>query len=502
MRPGFPIRLIIAALITIIVAAVVVAVLMATDTMLSIWQRLNELAPWASALYLVGLVSIALLTGWFAFRLLTGGEKSAAVTTGRLDRNELETRIGQLEADGIEVTATKDELRELDRRKLTQHDAQQQLYLAMFGEISSGKSSLINALLPNAHQATGIVGGTTSQIHYFDWQPADGVPIRLVDLPGFGQAASTRSDPAALTETARDEALRAHVVIYVCDGDLNRLQHAQLAALAALQKPLLLALNKADQFDPIELAQIESRLLDSIDSAALAIVPVQSGGEETVTVIDADGRESSQPRPRPPQVELLAKQITAIVTSQRGELEHKQQIGSLAIAAARLAEAEQSYRRQAAETLVGKFSRRAVIGALAALTPGSDLVIQGALATRFMHELCGLYGVSVRDVDLDQFLTLAGSKLKRTTALTLAVAGNGLKAFPGIGTVAGGLTHAVAYGMIFDSLGRSVAAALEQQDEFKPATMADRFEEQLVGNMETRAGHFVRLALAQLKQKD
>ena len=40
--------------------------------------------------------------------------------------------------------------------------------------------------------------------------------------------------------------------------------------------------------------------------------------------------------------------------------------------------------------------------------------------------------------------------------LSLAVAGNGLKAFPGVGTVAGGLVHAVAYGLIFDALGRSL----------------------------------------------
>ena len=31
--------------------------------------------------------------------------------------------------------------------------------------------------------------------------------------------------------------------------------------------------------------------------------------------------------------------------------------------------------------------------------------------------------------------------------LSLAVAGNGLKAFPGVGTVAGGIAHAVAYGL-------------------------------------------------------
>ena len=46
------------------------------------------------------------------------------------------------------------------------------------------------------------------------------------------------------------------------------------------------------------------------------------------------------------------------------------------------------------------------------------------------------------------------------TALTLAIAGNAFKAFPGVGTISGGVIHAVAYGMIFDSLGRAAAETM------------------------------------------
>ena len=49
-------------------------------------------------------------------------------------------------------------------------------------------------------------------------------------------------------QLARDEALRAHVVLYVCAGDLTRDQDAELRWLRGFGKPLVLALNKADQF--------------------------------------------------------------------------------------------------------------------------------------------------------------------------------------------------------------------------------------------------------------
>ena len=45
----------------------------------------------------------------------------------------------------------------------------------------------------------------------------------------------------------------------------------------------------------------------------------------------------------------------------------------------------------------------------------------------------------------------------------LAIAGNALKAFPGLGTLGGGVLHAIAYGLVFDSLGRAVASTLRDQ---------------------------------------
>jgi len=490
MRPGLPIRLILAAVVTIAVTAVIVAILMATDTMLSIWQRLDRLAPWASGVYLLVLGLAGVATAWFVWRLLAGPK----VVEGQelIERESLENRIEALESDGVNVSAAKAELIELDRRQSIGR-----LYLALFGEISAGKSSLINALLPAAQQQVGVVGGTTTEIRRLSWQPSPYTIVEIVDLPGYSQV-----DDSELAEIAQREALRAHLVIYVCDGDLNRRQHAQISTLAELEKPIVVALNKADQFDELELTQIQNRLLDQIDSKALEIVPIQTGGLERVKVIDAQGATKMENRPRPPDVTALSEAIIRIVTGKSADLSEKHEIGALAIAAAKLRDAEDNYREQAAETLIHKYSRRAVIGALAAITPGSDLVIQGALATRFLHELCTLYGVPIKSVDLDRFLTLAGGKIRRTTSLALAVAGNGLKAFPGIGTIAGGIVHAVAYGMIFDSLGRSVAGALAKQRAFTPSQLADQFEEQLIGNMETRAGHFVRLALAQLRSKE
>ena len=138
-------------------------------------------------------------------------------------------------------------------------------------------------------------------------------------------------------------------------------------------------------------------------------------------------------------------------------------------------------------------TRKAVFGALASVSPGSDLVIQGVLGTQMIKGLCGLYDVPVRQLDIDSLLDFSTGQIKKSVPLLLAVAGNGMKAFPGIGTITGGVTHAVAYGLIFDSLGRAVNKTLQKRGKLKPAPTAITFKEMLSEDLESRAKLFAKL---------
>ena len=101
----------------------------------------------------------------------------------------------------------------------------------------------------------------------------------------------------------------------------------------------------------------------------------------------------------------------------------------------------------------------------------------------------------MRQLDIDKLLDFSSGQLKKSTPLLLAVAGNGMKAFPGIGTVTGGLTHAVAYGLIFDALGRAINKTLVQRGKLQAAPAALTFKEMLSENLETRAKIFAKLVL-------
>jgi uncharacterized protein (DUF697 family) len=270
--------------------------------------------------------------------------------------------------------------------------------------------------------------------------------------------------------------------------------------LLALDKPLALVMNKADRFDVEEQAALMQRLLEHVDRMGGAlerdkVVAVSAGGEVDVIERREDGSESVSRRQRPADIGVLVVAINRLLEDGSQPLDVRRDRAVFRLAAEKLAEAEEQYRAQRSEQVIRNSTRKAVVGALAAVSPGTDVIIQGYIGTTMTQELCKLYGATPRDLDIEEFLNLSQSRVGKALPLTLAVAGNGLKAFPGIGTVAGGLVHAVAYGLIFDALGRSLVLTLSRHGELVPEEAVREFEEGISEHIEAGVRRVARLAL-------
>jgi len=482
-----PLRLLVSIVILLVALLVVFLFLLATDTALSVWNYLRTAPAWLQLAYLCMLVILPLATlvfFWSWFR-----PKRFAKADGlprQVNFEQLQQDLLASQQAGVDVTPALAEIREQRRRKDSG-----EIHIAIFGEVSSGKSSLVKALLPSAEIARDPRAGTTQTITQYRWTAASGDQVLISDLPGF----NFDDDPAA-----REETRRAHLVIFLCDSDLSASQAQQLRSLVELEKPLVLALNKSDRFSSEELNALRTRLQQSSGLAAENIVSISAGGKQEVVRLLGQGIEQRELRERPAQIESLLQAVQRLLDQDRALMESLRDTSILLLAHEKLVQARQEHRQQQADELVSRYSRRAVIGALAAIAPGSDLVIQGVLATQLMRELSQLYEVPVKEMQIESFLKLAGSKLKNMTAITLAITGNALKAFPGLGTISGGLVHAVAYGMIFDSLGKAAAATLASRGELRPYPAAVAFEELLNENLESGAVRFAKL-VAQSRKK-
>ena len=471
--------------IALLVVAIVTMflLLLATDTALSVWQRLCEAPLWLQIAYTLVLVTISGTTLWLSWRWLRPDKKPTTKQNGHLDPLALQEDLVESASAGVDVSAAVEEIREQKRRKQSG-----EVFIAIFGEISTGKSSLVKALLPRADMESDPRGGTTRHVTHYRWQAGSGDAVVIADLPGF----NLESNPEIM-----EEARRAHLVVLLCDSDITRSQMEQLESLLEMQKPLVVALNKIDRFTASEADSIANSIAQRTGIHRDDVVFIQTGGHEEVIRLLSDGSEEMVTRDRQQDIEPLRTALQKKLDENQELMEQLRDTAVLMLAAEKLERARDIHRGQQADELVQKYSRRAVVGALAAVAPGSDLIIQGLLATRLIQSLCQVYGVSVKDVEIESFLRLAGGKVKKLTAITLAITGNALKAFPGIGTLSGGLIHAVAYGMIFDSLGRAAAETLATRGELRPYPAARAFEEMLNENLEAGAIRFAKLALAE-----
>ena len=467
----------------------------ATRNFLDLWDRLQQAPEWLFYTYMGIVALIVLGSGYFIYRLLYGGGKHSLGRKEPVSEEQLRAEIDQFSDSGIDTLPLQNELAQLQQRKESG-----QINIAFFGDVSTGKSSIIKALLPETDIEPNLRGGSTRDIREYTWETSSGDRLLLTDLPGRNEA------EGELDEIVRDEAVRAQIVVYVIDSDFSRTQYDDVSQLRDLGKPLILAFNKSDQYSQEERELLTTRIAERFpkdaEHTAPKVVFIQSGGKEEIIRAYPDGREETIIRPRPANVNALAQQVQQEIDGHIEWLEQLRDASVFTLVKQKLDQSRVEFRQQQAAKIVRTSTRNAIFGSMAALSPGSDIVIQGVIGTKMVKDLCKLYDCPVSQVDIDNFLDFSQGQLRKSIPLVLAVAGNGLKAFPGVGTVAGGLVHAVAYGLIFDALGSAITETLEKRGAFKAAPTAVTFREMLSGNLEERTKTFARLVADQYRQKD
>ncbi len=495
MNFPFPARLLIAVVASLGLALVLLALFYVTEIAFAVWDRLLQ-AHLALQLAYGGM--IGLLAGgatWGLWRLLRAPPTAQAGSAQALPpptEAELKTRIEQAESTGLDVSPVQEEIVILDERRKTG-----QAYIALFGEISTGKSSLVKALLPDCEAAIDPRGGTTRELYRYTWTSPSGDRLILTDMPGLNEIGG------GLDELSREEAQRAHIVVYMVEGDLTRDQYAELQQLLKFEKPVILALNKMDRYSHEDLAAVRGRLLERVgEGQEVEVVAISVGGKREVIRVHPDGREELVIRDIPVRVEPLLEALLARIGRDSTELGQRRDTAVLRLAARKLDATVSEHRRKQSEAIVRQYTHKAVFGALVAVSPGTDVIIQGYLGVGLVRSLCALYEVPAREVNVTHFLELASKNVGKTLPLALAVSGNVLKAFPGVGTVAGGVVHAVGYGLIFESLGRAVAKSLESRGDLTDAATLRLFEENLNDDLEGRARRLAQMVFTQgRKQK-
>jgi len=363
---------------------------------------------------------------------LTADEKRRAV-------EENLAAVDNLQTDPAASDALRRELEALVG-KVEQKQAAQTLEIAAFGTISSGKSSLLNALAGREVFETDPRGGTTTRRQEIPWPGDDAV--RLVDTPGLGEVEGAER-VAAAAEAARD----ADLVLMVVDGPMRESEHRLLARLGEMEKRVLLCLNKADWYEPDEqaklLGQLSSQVRGVVQPADVLAVRSQPVVRTRVRVL-AGGGEQEEQVTEPPDIAPLAARMLQVVSRDGHDLI----LANLLLQSRGLVEEARRRVKEALDRRAWEIVDRYTwaCGAAAALSPLPllDLFASSALTVKMVVDLGRVYR---QEIDANIAVNLLAQLGKNLIAIlgvnaaaplvTSAIASL-LKSVPIAGTIAGG----------------------------------------------------------------
>ena len=180
--------------------------------------------------------------------------------------------------------------------------------IAAFGEVGSGKSALLNALAGETIFAVSAEHGSTDKIAKTGFK---NTKLVLVDTPGINEAAGELHGKLA-EETVR----YTDLVLFVVDGDLNRVELDAFTQFSDLHKPIVLVINKADLLGPEQIREITKSILRKVgnrigpdDIVLAASAPRESERE----IHKADGTIEIRRFQPKPKIEALEARMLEVL---------------------------------------------------------------------------------------------------------------------------------------------------------------------------------------------
>jgi GTP-binding protein Era len=188
------------------------------------------------------------------------------------------------------------------------------LHLSVFGRVSTGKSSLLNALIGEEKFSVSPVHGETRHSSMQAWSEIDAGGVFLIDTPGLDEAGG--EDRESL---AREVDGRSDLVIFVIDGDITDTELDALKAAIAEGRPILVALNKSDLYTGDErdalLKSVRAKTDGVIDPEHVISVAAQPR-PQVVLEISEDGNEQETQRHREPDIDVLRLKLWEILEAE------------------------------------------------------------------------------------------------------------------------------------------------------------------------------------------
>lgn len=284
-----------------------------------------------------------------------------------------------------------------------------ELHLAVFGRVSVGKSALANALLGENAFTVGVLHGTTREATPRPWREVGGSGVHLIDTPGIDEL-----DGETRERLAYEVAAVSDLVVFVVDGDMTSRERDALALLARTERPLLLALNKADRYADDERESLLQRLRDHAEGLVrpedVVAVSARPAALREVRV-DANGSEQVHMRERGADIEALRDRLTDVLVREGRTLSAL----NASLFAGRLSDNVGTriveIRREIAAKVIRQYCIAKSIAVALNPVPVADLLAAGALDAALVMHLGRVYGLPLTRREAGSLITTICAQL-------------------------------------------------------------------------------------------
>lgn len=194
--------------------------------------------------------------------------------------------------------------------------------IAVFGMVSRGKTSLLNALLGQKLGKTSALNGTTTEVTRYssDLAARSKINLNFIDTQGIDEVGGENRAEFALTE-----ATKADLILFVIAGDITRLEQEAIADLQRFYKPILLVFNKTDLYsdsDRISIHQaLQNEIMKEIISPEEIVLVAAEPKPIKVRLQYADGNSSREVWENPPpNLQDLKARVLELLNTEGREL--------------------------------------------------------------------------------------------------------------------------------------------------------------------------------------
>jgi hypothetical protein len=312
-------------------------------------------------------------------------------------------------------------------RQIEQNLARGEYRVVVFGTGSSGKTSIVNALIGRVVGRVGAPMGTTEvgETYLLKLKGIDR-ELSITDTPGILEAGVAGTERE---QRARRLATEADLLLFVLDNDLRQSEYDPLQALAGIGKRSLVVLNKSDLYLEGDRETILARLRERVRELVAPGDVIAIAARPQAVVLE----DGSLFYPDPDIMPLIRRMVTVL----RAEGEELL-ADNILLQSQRLSEQARnlidSQRRRQADKVVERFQW---IGAgVIAVTPLPvvDLLATAAINAQMVVEIGRIYGCEInlergRELALSLGKTLASLGIVKgaitlvSTALQLSLGG-------------------------------------------------------------------------------